>query len=365
MKIIILGSGIESLVSAYFLGRAGHQITVIESQNINNKIENDSILFQSREDIFSNIPHENIKSLLYKSRSTENIKYLSLKNKNNITNFLESEKIQLKNRKENLLHIYKNDNKFKKKIQEVQKIPEYKLQYKVLNHKELESLKLIPNNKNIIYGAILEYNSFSIDKKSFIDNLQKLCEQKYKIKFETKLEINNILTNYKKITGINTDKKVFIADKYIINLDDNNIKLLNSININIPINYKYKIKIFTNINNIENKNIKYNLSNYLNNTNCYQNGDYYQIKSYINKNNYQKIQLGSNWDSFSKMSYLNLLEIKDYKKIQYFLQKEHYIHNHLPLATKEKYNNLILNGKYRNMDCDMSFGVADMIQELI
>ncbi len=49
--------------------------------------------------------------------------------------------------------------------------------------------------------------------------------------FETKTDVKNILTNFKKITGINTDKGVFVADAYVYCLGAQGVRFLSGIKV--------------------------------------------------------------------------------------------------------------------------------------
>jgi D-amino-acid dehydrogenase len=365
MKFIILGSEIDNLVNAYFLAKSGHQVTVIEDENKKECAAHDSLSFQFDSILTNNIGEKDLKSkitnLFHKNKFNQKITELILKNKNALIKILETEEITLKNKRVGLLHLYKNNPQ--NKIRDIKKMSGYQSNYKIFSQEEMNSLGLpIDYKKKIISGAILSQNDLTIDRQSFIDDLKKICQVKYKVKFEKNLEIKNILTNCKKITGIHTDKKVFVADCYIINIDDHNLELLKSININIVPNFKYKIKIFTDIKNIKTPPIKHNLINHSDKTTYHINKDYCKIEIPINKKNYTKIKSTLNWEYCNKINHAILLEIKDYKNIRHFLEKEQYFKNGVPLSgASKKYSNLFLNGGCGNIDFNLSFGMSDLI----
>ena len=365
MKFIILGSEIDNLVNAYFLAKSGHQITIIENKNRKECVAHDSLSFQFDPILTNDIAEKDLKSkitnLFHKNKFNQKITELILKNKSALIKLLETEKITLKNKRVGLLHLYKNNPQ--NKIRDIKKKSGWQSNYKIFSQEELISLGLaLDYEKQIISGAILSQNDFTIDRQSFIDGLKKICQVKYKVKFEKNLEIKNILTNCKKITGIHTDKKVFVADYYIINIDDHNLELLKSINIKIVPNFKYKIKIFTDIENIKNPPPKHNLINHSDQITYHINKDYYKIEIPINKKIYTKIKSTLNWEYLNKINHASLLEVKDYKNIKYYLEKEQYFKNGVPLsAVSKKYSNLFLNGGYGNVDFNLSFSMSDLI----
>ena len=366
MKFIILGSRIDNLANAYLLAKSGHQVTVLESENDKKNIPNDQILFNDNPVAFLAKQQNNLKSkicnILCQKTINPKINDLILKNKEAFENLLNTEKITLKNKKDGLIYLYDNNKKLHNHIKQIAEIPDYQLFCNIFTESQLESLDLdLKYRRKKIIGAILLKNSFTFDKKSFINDLKEICKKKYKVKFEENLEITNIFTNHKKITGINTNKKVFVADHYIININHNNLDLLKSINLKIQTQNCYKIKIFSNIKNINNK-IKYNLIDSTKQTIYSKNGNYYQIENFINKKIYQNINSNLGWNYFNQISKSNLLDIKDYKNIQYYLVKEQYFLKQLPLISKStKYSNLFLNGGYGSISCNLSFGAAHSI----
>jgi D-amino-acid dehydrogenase len=77
------------------------------------------------------------------------------------------------------------------------------------------------------------------DCYKFTQQLEKICKEKYGVKFNFNCDIKNLLTNYKKITGINTSEGVLVADKYIYALGASSISLLKGIGVETKI---YPIK---------------------------------------------------------------------------------------------------------------------------
>ena len=69
----------------------------------------------------------------------------------------------------------------------------------------------------------------------FTKSLEKICREKYGVVFEYDVDVRNIFTNFEKVTGINTSKGVFVANKYVYALGAYSNKLLTGIKINAQI----------------------------------------------------------------------------------------------------------------------------------
>jgi hypothetical protein len=273
---------------------------------------------------------------------------------------IKEEKLKTNNKEKGLLYLYHNNSQ-----KTIDKIDD-PTNYKIFNIDDINKINLKSEyiGENLI-SAILSKNSFTIDRESFANNLEKLCIEKYKIKFEKNLTIKNILTNHKKITGIHTDKKVFVADQYLININSNNLNLLNSIKLNIPSKNLYQLKLFIDESNISNK-IKYNIYDLSNNVCYYKNANHYKIEIKINKNDYENFSKEGDARYFSKLEQLDILGIKDYKKIQHHLIKIKYFPNHKPMMQKSrKYDNLFLNTKFETSNSNLSFSSSKILKNIL
>jgi hypothetical protein len=369
MKFLILGSKIDNLVNAYFLAKDGHDITIIEDKNIKSEIDNDLIFFYNHPTIFdqnnSNKNSKNflsnIKSFFYKKiHDNHQINDLIIENQKAFEHFLDIEKINLKNQENKILYLYRNPKKYQQIIEKVQNKTNIK-NYKIFDDIGVE--KINSDLKSNISNSILLKNSFTIDRKNFVESLQEICKKKYRVKFEKDLEIHNILTNHKKITGINTDKKVFVADYYLVNINDYNISFLNGIDLKIKLENSYKLNIFTDLKNIRNSKINYNIKDLCRKTSYYKNSNHYKIEIDLGREKYENL---NNEDYFHKINQLDLLNIIDYKKIKCHIIKEQSIANHNPIIEKsKKYHNLLLNGAFGEFNFNLSFGAARILQKTI
>ena len=83
----------------------------------------------------------------------------------------------------------------------------------------------------MLAGGIFYPDDASGNSFKFASGLAKVCQEKYGVKFVYNCKIKNILTNFKKITGINTNLEVFSGDAYVYALGAIGDDLLKGINV--------------------------------------------------------------------------------------------------------------------------------------
>lgn len=269
MKVIVLGSGVMGVTSAYFLARAGHQVSVIDKNSgaamgcshanggqlsyshIETWAEKSSFWQLSKAALtpgsflsVSDFTNRKFLSWLrdfYRNsnpeKSHENSQKLfslSTYSKEVLEEIIREEKIDFSYKKQGILHFYRNQKKFDAAIKDAEKRASFGCKAQILTaeeclKKEPTLVKLFDEKK--LVGGIFYDSDASGDSFAFTKALERICKEKYGVVFEHNAEIKNIFTNYKKITGINTDKGVFVANKYVYALGAQGIGLLHGIKI--------------------------------------------------------------------------------------------------------------------------------------
>lgn len=274
MKVIILGAGSIGVASAYFLARAGYQVTVIEKNShaaegcsyanggqlsyshIETWAAKTSLFlmlksafipgsFLSVSD-FTSKEFWRFFSEFYENsnpqKANENgqkIFALTSYSRNTLQEILKEEKnLSFNHKSDGILHFYRDLKKLEKAVKEAENFNSIGCKAQILNAeecltKEPTLIKLFDEKK--LAGGIFYEDDASGDSAAFTSSLAKICREKYGVVFEFNTNIKNILTNYKKITGINTDKGVFVADQYVYALGATGIKLLNGIRVETKI----------------------------------------------------------------------------------------------------------------------------------
>ncbi len=273
MRVIVLGAGVIGVTTAYFLARLGYQVTVLEKNSdcaLGCSYANGGQLSYGHVETWS---HKTSLSSLIKAffmpgsflsiadfgkkdflkwlfefyknsskkRSEENSKKLyaiSSYSHELLDEIMISEDLKFDYKKQGILHFYRDEKKLQKALRDLEFVRSLGCKVQVLNaeeciKKEPTLVKLL-DEENLAGGLFYEEdasgNSFLFTKK-----LSEICTERYGVKFEYNSDIKNILTNHKKITGINTGKGVFAADIYVSALGSHGDKLLRGIGLNSKI----------------------------------------------------------------------------------------------------------------------------------
>jgi D-amino-acid dehydrogenase len=277
MQIIVLGAGVIGVTTAYFLAKNGFKVTVLEKNkdsSLGCSLANGGQLSYSHIEPWSEKNIGNFLLSFFKINSyatfkdfynTEFYRWFLAFYKNSFSKIAYQNSVELikftmlskiamhqiavdepslhfHHQQNGILHFYRTHKKLQnalKKAQFYQKIrPEYQIftAEQCLNH-EPTLIKIFEQKK--LAGGIFFNQDESGDSKLFTQQLAKICQEKYQVKFLYNTTIENIFTNTKKITGINTNQGVFVADKYIYCLGAYSNHLLKGIKINSQI---YPIK---------------------------------------------------------------------------------------------------------------------------
>ena len=278
MKVIVLGAGVIGVVSAYFLARAGHQVIVIEKNSSAGegcsyanggqlsyshietwatKTSLSSMLkaaflpnsfltisdFTSKE--FWRFAKEFYKnSSVQKSQeNSQKLFALTSYSREALKQIINEEAdLSFDYKNNGILHFFRDAKKLEKAVKGVETYNSLGCKTQVLSaeeclKKEPSLIKLFDEKR--LAGGIFYEDDASGNSAIFTKALTKICQEKYGVIFEWSTDVKNILTNHKKITGINTSKGVFVADKYVYALGASSTKLLSGIKVETKI---YPIK---------------------------------------------------------------------------------------------------------------------------
>jgi D-amino-acid dehydrogenase len=273
MKIAILGSGINGVLSAYFLARSGCEVVVLEKEaqsaagcslanggqlsfsHIEPWSSSASILETFKAAIFPNsflsvTDFKNKEFLKWacsfignsgekKSKIiSQRLFKLGSLSKQVLHEIMSREKIDFCYQQNGILHFYRNEKLFNKAIIKAKYQKSLGVNLKIISAKEC--VKIEPTLTKIfddqtLKGGIFFPDDASGDCAAFIKGLEQICQNKLGVKFHYNCEVKNILTNHKKVTGINTSQGVFTADSYLSCLGAYGNSLLQGIKIDSKI----------------------------------------------------------------------------------------------------------------------------------
>lgn len=274
MKIVVLGAGVVGVTTAYFLAKSGHEVTVLEKNSscalscsyanggqlsyshiepwsskssllsiIKAAIKPSSFLevsnvfnrefftwsFEFLRNFNSKKSRQNSKNIFAISNHSRKMMEILMKGESEL-------KFDYKN--SGILHFFRDEKKFNAAIKEAEFHNSFGCKSKVLTKEEClqkePTLVKLSDEDKLAGGIFYKYDA-SGNSFLFTQSLEKICHEKYGVTFEYNADIRNILTNHKKITGINTNKGVFVSDKYVSCLGAHGNSLLKGVGINTKI----------------------------------------------------------------------------------------------------------------------------------
>lgn len=401
MDIIVMGSGVIGVTTAYMLAKDGHNVKVIDSaseaargtsyangaqlsfshiepvsssgslkQMIKALIKLNSFLSLNRIDknlfrfVSGLVKNSGEKSC---AKIAKNLFSISRLSRNIFQKLLQEEKIEFNYSQNGTLHIFRNDKSFEtaKAFSRFQN--SIGDESEVLNlteclEKEPTLVKIIDDKT--LKGGIFHPQDASGDPYLFCNNLVKICREKYNVEFIFDEKIKNILTNSAKITGVNCVNQVHVADKYIYAMGVSGLPLLKGINIDS--------KIFPVLGNsisvkIGEDNIapRIPLTDSENRMVYSRIGDVFRAAgtAYLEKsqktnekmNNFIKRTISSTFSDYGDLS--SAVTWQNYRPLR---------HDSTPLICNvEKYDNLYLNTGHGHLGWTMSLGSAEIMRRLI
>jgi D-amino-acid dehydrogenase len=271
MHIIILGAGITGVTAAYFLGRAGHSVEVIERQSaaaLECSFANGGQLSYSHAEpwanpyVFSKLwqwlgkddaplvfrpstdPHMIKWGLRFlwncrQSATTQNsltMLRLGMYSKECLNEIADETRIEFNHLKKGILHIYCKEAEFEHAQKQAQFQHEHGCEEHVLSWEDC--LKMEPALKDTqkrIYGGIHAPMDESGDIHVFTQKLAAYCEEHFGAKFHYNMPVHKLLSERRRITGILTDSGPLKADAYVMSLGAYSAPLLRQVGISVPI----------------------------------------------------------------------------------------------------------------------------------
>ncbi|MFT6346494.1 MAG: D-amino-acid dehydrogenase, partial [Myxococcota bacterium] len=250
MKTIILGSGINGVLSAYFLAKSGVKVVVLEKENESGagcsganggqlsfshtqSWATKSSLWRMFKAFFKSNSFLTVKEFnkeflkwfwcfLKSSRNAEviakNNLRLGILSRQVLAEILKTEKIDFSYKADGILHFYRSEKLFNSAIIEAKKQRSVGCYLVILSAKECvgkEPTLTKMFDEDILKGGIFYPDDASGDCLAFAKGLQWICKNKLGVEFHYGCEVKNLLNNHKKITGINTNQGVFVGDSYL------------------------------------------------------------------------------------------------------------------------------------------------------
>ncbi|MDC0430715.1 D-amino acid dehydrogenase [Candidatus Thioglobus sp.] len=270
MKILVAGSGIIGVSSAYYLAKAGHEVTVVDQESasaLSTSYANAGQLSYGMSSPWAGpgIPFKAMKWLLAKYAPliiNPKLSFLTIKflfkilrnctvgryeiNKSRmvrvskysqqaIAEMVKEYDFDFELRSHGLLQVFRTQAQLEASKKDMAVLDAYNVKYKKLNVEGC--IKVEPaliHVKDKILGGIHYLEDQSANCFSFTNHLTQACKD-LGVKFDFNVSIQKIDYENKSIVGIQTDKGLYQADRYVIALGSESTDILAPLGINLPI----------------------------------------------------------------------------------------------------------------------------------
>ncbi len=394
-----MGCGVVGVTTAYLLAKDGHKVKVVDSQDkpaMGTSFANGAQLSYSHIEPLSSPASLRLMAkalikpgsfLSINSLDKELIAFLSklvinsgTKNSHKIAKnlfeigqsskkifnkIIEEEKIKFEYSNKGILHIFRSSNCFEnaKKFSRFQNsIGDNTEVLSVVEcvEKEPTLIKMVETKE--LRGGIFHEEDASGNPYLFARELMQICKEKYGVEFSFNDKIKNILTNSKKITGINCQKGVYQADAYIYCMASEGLSLLKGINVETGIYPVIGASVSTKVKKGEIA-PRISITDPQNRMVYSRIGDVFRAAGGISigdKNNNEKMAKfirGRLKDTFS--SYGDVENATDWQGYRPFRADSTPI-----IGDVKKYGNLYLNTGHGHLGWTMSCGSAEIIRKI-
>lgn len=271
MKIIVLGSGLLGVTTAYELGKRGFEVTVIDRQDSSaaeTSFANGGQLSYSHAEPWASasllpklpkwLMHPD-SPLVFRPRADIDMIRWGLGFLRNCTNFRadtntvnllrlglysrqclhiikNNESLDFNYSDKGILHIYSTKAELEHGIRQVELQAKFGGDEKIISRDEVLALEpTLAHSTQAIVGGIHAHHDESGDAHSFCTQLAKIASEKYGVKFKYGVFINDLKKNGKNIVAVETDQGDMEADGFVMALGSYSTIYLRKIGIKVPI----------------------------------------------------------------------------------------------------------------------------------
>jgi len=265
-KIIIIGGGITGLSSAYYLVKSGFEVTLIDKGDLSSgasvinagytapshiiSLASPGVINKGLKWMWNSSSPFYIKPQIdlqfidwawkFKRSSTKEkveasipiLKELNLISRDLYEEILSTVDFEVHYEKKGLLTVYKTAQAEKEEIRKATRIKQEGLELEILSRQEV--LDLQPVLKEDVRGAVFYTCDSHSTPGDFISKLYKWLEQQG-VTFSLNEEVRSIEVKGDKITGVKTDKDIYLANKFVLAAGSWARPLAGSLGIKIPV----------------------------------------------------------------------------------------------------------------------------------
>ncbi len=271
MKILVLGSGLLGVTTAYELGKRGFDVTVIDRQNsaaAETSYANGGQLSYSHAEPWANpsvlpvLPGWMLRSdspLVFRPRAdwqmvkwgasflrnctkfradinTVNILRLGLYSRECLNKLRNDEGLEFNHSTKGILHIYGTESGFNHGKKQIEFQAKFGSEEKILTRDEVFALEpALAHSSQKIIGGIHAHHDESGDANTFCIQLAERATKRFNVKFFYGVSVNGLKKQGNQIVAVNTDIGDMQADGYVMALGSYSPIYLREVGIDLPI----------------------------------------------------------------------------------------------------------------------------------
>ncbi|MDX1515046.1 MAG: D-amino acid dehydrogenase, partial [Gammaproteobacteria bacterium] len=271
MKILILGSGVIGVTTAYFLARDGHEVTVIDRQAEpaqETSFANASLIAPGHAYAWASpkapgillrslfLPDQALRLklradphmwawcwLFLRQCTAERARIntirklrLCMYSVECLNEVVADTGVRFDHLGKGNLYLYRSQESFDKGVAHMGILEEHGLELEVLDRSRVSTVEpVLEPVKSKIAGAVYSPRDQSGDARLFSQRLATYCEKKLDVSFQFGTLIRRIETASDRITRVVTDKGALSADRYVLALGCDSALLGRSIGLKLPI----------------------------------------------------------------------------------------------------------------------------------
>jgi D-amino-acid dehydrogenase len=271
MKIIILGSGVLGVTSAYVLATRGYEVEVIDRQpnsaaecsyanggqlsyshaepwanpGVLSKVvkwmfrEDAPLVMRPRADLHMikwGLKFLGNCSQMRTESNTVTMLRLGLYSRKKMEHLVAATGVKFDYLHEGILHVFANKNDFDHAVTQTKFQEKFGCHEKVLTPQECLRLEpTLEQSKTPLIGGIHAHLDESGDIHTFTNELTKLCQKEYNVKFHFGTTVESIKKEGNRIVAVKTDKGDFTADKFVMSMGSHSPVHLRKLGLDVPI----------------------------------------------------------------------------------------------------------------------------------
>ena len=275
MKVLILGSGVIGVTSAWYLAKSGHEVTVIDRQSI---VANETSfanagqispgysapwaapgipikamkwLIQELAPLKINLKDFDAETMRWMTKMVANcntkdyhlnksrMMRVAEYSRDCLRNIRQEINIQYDHRTQGTLQVFRTDSQIKSAKKDIQVLTECSVEHQVLTPDDcLIYEPALKHSINKIVGGLRLPNDETGDCHQFVTELTKECKN-LGVQFIMDTEIKTLNKQGDEISSVSTDKGEFTADAYLMALGSYSTHMLANVGIKVPV---YPIK---------------------------------------------------------------------------------------------------------------------------